>query len=107
METLLPILTSYATVVGFAVGAFLGFIIGWVARGIYKEKRASGGRVDVLAILTSTFVIALWGLAHINNIFFGGGDVNWVLNVIGGLAVSSLVQEKDSFVKIVSAFRSK
>lgn len=105
---LILIITQYQTVIGFIFGLTLGFILGWIARGIYhnrKHGKSNSVQTDALAIVTLIAVIALWGLAHINNIFFAGPDVNWVLNVIGGLAVSSIIQEKDSFVKIISAIR--
>lgn len=100
------LLIQYGTIFGFIAGVIIGAIIGWIARGFYHTKKNAGAtHADVLAVLTSILVISLWAMAHINNIFFGGADVNWILNVIGGLAVSSLLQEKDSFIKIVTAIR--
>lgn len=106
MHIIVNTITQFATIFGFICGLFLGTIIGWIARGLYKKnKEKPGSHADTIAVITSIAVISLWALAHINNIFFGGGEVNWVLNVIGGLAVSSLIQERDGFVKIISAIR--
>lgn len=106
METIASTIAQFGTIFGFVVGLSLGTLIGWIARGLYKKnKEKPGSHADALAAITSIAVIALWGMAHINNIFFTGGEVNWVLNVIGGLAVSSLIQEKDGFIKIITAIR--
>lgn len=106
MSTLINLFSTYATFFGFLLGLTIGLMLGWIARGIYHQKKKNGAsNADVIAALTSIVVISLWALAHLNNIFFGGTEVNWILNVIGGLAVSSLIQEKDSFIKIISAIR--
>lgn len=107
LQTIISLLTHFGTLVGFAVGITVGAVIGWIARGYYKKKKGTKeeGGEDVFAVLTSTVVISLWALAHLNNVFFGGAEVNWILNIIGGLAVSSLIQEKDSFIKIIGALR--
>lgn len=106
MESFTHTITQFGTLFGFVVGLCLGTVIGWIIRGLYKrEKEKPGTHADALAAITSIAVIALWGMAHINSIFFGGAEVNWVLNIIGGLAVSSLIQEKDGFIKIITAIR--
>lgn len=106
METFIITITQFGTLFGFGVGLVLGTLLGWIARGLYKKNKENPAQhADAIAAITSIAVIALWAIAHLNSIFFGGAEVNWVLNIIGGLAVSSLIQEKDGFIKIITAIR--